>query len=287
MRFGARVYRLGGDEFCVLTAADAVRAFEIATTAQSALSEQGEGFAVTSTYGSAGMPADAPDAANTLRIADSRLYAHKDTRQRSSAGHQTRAALLQALQEREPELRDHLDEVAKLSVRIGHELGLSAQELDDLAQAAHLHDVGKMAVPDAILQKPGGLDDVEWDLMRQHTIAGERILMAAPALSHVAALVRSSHERFDGTGYPDGITGTRIPLGARIIAACDAYHSMTSRRTYGTPVSSDDALAELRRCAGRQFDPHVVEVMCAVLGTDEGPTLPSEDQVPAAQLSFA
>ena len=144
-----------------------------------------------------------------------------------------------------------------------------------------------MAVPDAILQKPGGLDDVEWELMRQHTIAGERILKAAPALSHVAALVRSSHERFDGTGYPDGIAGTRIPLGARIITACDAYHSMTSERTYGAPVSSDDALTELRRCAGRQFDPHVVEVMCTVLGTDEGRTLPSEDQVPAAQLSFA
>ena len=109
VRFGARVYRLGGDEFCVLTAADHARAYEIATTAQSALSEQGEGFAITSSYGCAGMPADAPDAANTLRIADSRLYAHKDTRQRSSAGNQTSAALLQALQEREPELRDHLD----------------------------------------------------------------------------------------------------------------------------------------------------------------------------------
>ena len=260
-RFDARVYRLGGDEFCVLTAADHEHAFEVATAAQSALSEQGEGFAVTSTYGSAGIPADAPDAADALRIADSRLYARKDSRRRSSVGNQTSAALLQALKEREPELRDHLDEVAQLSVRIGHELGLSGQELDDLVLAAHLHDVGKMAVPDAILQKPGGLDAVEWELMRQHTIAGERILKAAPALSHVAALVRSSHERYDGTGYPDGIAGTRIPLGARIITACDAYHSMTSRRTYGSVLGVEGTLTELRGCAGTQFDPRIVEVM--------------------------
>ncbi len=284
-RFDAPVYRLGGDEFCVLTAADDVRALEVATAAQSALGEQGEGFVVTSTYGCAGIPADAPDAANALRIADSRLYAHKDSRQRSSAGTQTSAALLQALQEREPDLRDHLDEVAQLSVRIGYEMGLSGQELADLAQAAHLHDVGKMAVPDAILHKPGGLDPVEWELMRQHTIAGERILNAAPALSHVAALVRSSHERYDGTGYPDGIAGTRIPLGARIITACDAYHSMTSLRTYGAVMGAEAALGELRRCAGRQFDPHVVEVMCAVLGA--AATFASAEAAPAAQLSLA
>jgi two-component system, cell cycle response regulator len=286
-RFDARVYRLGGDEFCVLTAAGHARASGVAPAAQSALSEQGESFAVTSTYGSVRIPADAPDAGNALRIADSRLYARKDSRRRSSAGSQTSAALLQALQEREPELRDHLDEVAQLSVRIGHELGLSGQELDDLAEAAHLHDVGKMAVPDAILQKPGGLDAVEWELMRQHTIAGERILKAAPALSHVAALVRSSHERYDGTGYPDGIAGTRIPLGARIITACDAYHSMTSRRRYGSVLGAEAALAELRRCAGRQFDPRVVDVMCAVLCTDDGASFPHEDRVPAAQLTLA
>ena len=122
---------------------------------------------------------------------------------------------------------------------------------------------------------------------RQHTIVGERILKAAPALSHVAALVRSSHERYDGTGYPDGIAGTRIPLGARIITACDAYHSMTSWRRYGSVVSTEAALAELRRCSGGQFDPRVVDVMVAVLGTDEGATFPEDDRVPAAQLTLA
>ena len=264
-----------------------VRGAGIAAAAQAALSEAGDGFDVTSTYGAITMPADARDAGAALRIADNRLYAHKDRRQRSSAGTQTSAALLQALQEREPQLRNHLDEVGELSVRIGRSLGLSEQELDDLALAAHLHDVGKVAVPDAILQKPGALDAVEWELIQQHTLAGERILNAAPALTHVAALVRSSHERFDGTGYPDGLGGHDIPLGARIIAASDAYHSMTSRRTYGTVVSSEDALAELRRCAGKQFDPRVVTEMCALLGDGDETADPVEDGVPAAQLSLA
>ena len=106
-------------------------------------------------------------------------------------------------------------------------------ELDDLARAAHLHDVGKVAVPDAILQKPSELDPVEWEMMKNHAIAGERILSAAPALTSIASLVRSSHERWEGGGYPDGIAGEEIPLGARIIAACDAYHSMITLRVYG------------------------------------------------------
>jgi diguanylate cyclase (GGDEF)-like protein len=282
---GAHAYRLGGDEFCVLAEADERRAHEIAAAAHVALSEHGEGFTVACSYGTVTVPGDASEASGALRIADSRLYTHKDRRERSSAGNQTSAALLQALEEREPELRDHLDEVGRMSMRVGRALGLSGDELDDLARAAHLHDVGKVAVPDAILQKPGHLDAVEWELMRQHTIAGERILNAAPALSHVARLVRSSHERFDGTGYPDGLAGSEIPLGARIIAACDAYQSMTSRRAYGAVISGDEALAELRRWAGRQFDPRVVEQICAMYGGE--PAAARDERVAEWQLSFA
>jgi two-component system, cell cycle response regulator len=286
--YGARAYRLGGDEFCLLAAADEPHARGIARAARTALSEQGEGFIVTSTYGAVVLPLEARDASAGLRIADGRLYAHKDRRQRSSAGTQTSAALLQALEEREPELRDHLDHVAKLSMRVGGALGLGENTLDDLARAAHLHDVGKIAVPEAILQKPGGLDAVEWELVRQHTIAGERILNAAPALSDVAKLVRSSHERFDGGGYPDGLVGHEIPLGARIIAACDAFHSMTSRRTYGRVWGRDEALTELRRCAGHQFDPRVVDTICALLGEeDRTPVAEPERIEPAAQLTLS
>ena len=118
-------------------------------------------------------------------------------------------------------------------------------------------------MPDAILAKPGPLDEREWEFVRQHTLVGERILRAAPALHSVAKLVRSSHERFDGTGYPDGLVGQTIPLGARIVSACDAWDAMITTRPYRHALSTADALQELRRCSGTQFDPVVVRALCA------------------------
>ncbi len=112
----------------------------------------------------------------------------------------------------------------------------------------------------AILNKPGPLDEREWEFMRQHTIVGERIVASASSLGDVASIVRSSHERWDGAGYPDRLASEAIPLGARIIAVCDAYDAMTTTRPYRRAMSDADAMAELRRCAGRQFDPHVVTV---------------------------
>ena len=127
-----------------------------------------------------------------------------------------------------------------------------------------MHDIGKVAIPDAILTKAGPLDSEEWTIVHQHTLIGERILAAAPALSQVAKLVRSSHERYDGTGYPEGKLGQEIPLGARIVAVCDAFDAMIGPRPYRLGMPEDIALAELRRCAGTQFDPAVVEVFCAL-----------------------
>ena len=139
--------------------------------------------------------------------------------------------------------------------------------MDDAAArppATELHDIGKVAVPSAILDKPGRLDPDEWDFIARHTLIGERILGAAPALRPVARLVRSSHEHFDGNGYPDAIAGDEIPLGARIVSVCDAYDAMTSERPYQRSLTPVDALEELRRCAGTQFDPAVVEAFCRV-----------------------
>jgi HD-GYP domain-containing protein (c-di-GMP phosphodiesterase class II) len=135
---------------------------------------------------------------------------------------------------------------------------MSDEQRTAVRQAATLHDIGKAAVPDAILEKPGPLDEHEWTFMRRHTIIGERIMQAAPALSAAAPLVRSSHENFDGTGYPDRLARDEIPLGARVIAVCDAYDAMVSDRPYRAALSHAEALAELRRCAGTQFDPAVV-----------------------------
>jgi HD-GYP domain-containing protein (c-di-GMP phosphodiesterase class II) len=142
------------------------------------------------------------------------------------------------------------------------------EELDVMARAAELHDIGKMAVPDRILEKPGPLDAGELDFIHRHTLVGERILSAAPSLLPVARLVRTSHERWDGTGYPDRLAGEQIPLGARVIAVCDAYHAMTSDRVYQPPLPVADALGELSRFAGTQFDPRVVSVFIALKGDD-------------------
>jgi putative nucleotidyltransferase with HDIG domain len=169
---------------------------------------------------------------------------------------------MQVLREREPELHDHLRSVAKLATAVARRLGMPPEAVDEVARGAELHDVGKMAVPEAILDKPGALDDREWSFIQRHTLIGEAILSAAPALVPVARLVRSSHERFDGGGYPDGLAGDAIPLGSRIIFACDAYDAMVSDRPYANAMSHEGALEQIRAGRGTQFDPSVVAALC-------------------------
>jgi diguanylate cyclase (GGDEF)-like protein len=258
-----RAYRLGGDEFCVLIEGVDTYAEERLTECVIALTDRGHGFDVGCSHGSAKLPSEADERAAALTLADRRLYSEKFERRRDAISEQTCDALLQVLHEREPDLRDHVGDVAELAERVGVRLGLKAEELDDVRRAAELHDVGKSAVPDAILGKPGPLDEGEWEFVRQHTLVGERILRAAPALHTVAKLVRSSHERFDGSGYPDGLAGQTIPLGARIVSACDAWDAMITTRPYRKALTRQDALAELRRCSGTQFDPVVVRALCA------------------------
>jgi HD-GYP domain-containing protein (c-di-GMP phosphodiesterase class II) len=143
-------------------------------------------------------------------------------------------------------------------------MGLDSETRDVIARAAELHDVGKVAIPDAILDKAGPLDDDEEAFMRRHTIIGEAIIAEAPALKPVARLVRSSHERWDGGGYPDGLAGYEIPLGARIVSVCDAFSAMRQERPYGGVLSEAEALDELRNGAGSQFDPALVAAFCVL-----------------------
>jgi len=259
-------YRLGGDEFCVLASAGPEDARRIVNATRAALTESGEGFAVTSSAGVVNIPIDALVPSEVLLIADRRMYADKGRRS-SSAGHQSRAVLLRILREREPELHRHLVGVAELARAVGRELGMDGEELDEVARAAELHDIGKIAIPEEILHKPGPLDPDEWAFVRRHPVVGERILSAAPALRPVARLVRSTHERWDGAGYPDGLAGEKIPLGARIVAVCDAYEAMLADRPYRAALTSEAAVAELRVAAGSQFDPQVVDVFTAALET--------------------
>ena len=257
-----RAYRMGGDEFCALISPGAEVAMPIVEAAAAALSERGEGFSIGCSYGSIMLPREAGDTPSALRIADQRMYAAK-AGGRVSAGRQSKDVLLRALAERDPYLGVHLNDVAELAQSVAERLGLPREEVEQVRHAAELHDIGKVAIPDAILHKPAPLDDHEWAFIRRHTLIGERIIDAAPALGRVAALVRSSHERYDGNGYPDGMTGTEIPLGSRIVAICDAFDAMTTDRAYRVAMAPDAALHELRACAGTQFDPVVVEAFCA------------------------
>jgi diguanylate cyclase (GGDEF)-like protein len=260
-------YRLGGDEFCVLVTADPSELEAVLDTAAQALEERGENFAVAASYGAVILPYEATTLGFALQLADDRMYSHKRGR-RSPASDQTREVLRRIMQAKQPSLGDHSHDVAELCVRVGRRLMMNAEELDELARAAELHDVGKVGVPDAILEKPAALDEAEWDSIRQHTLLGERILSAASALQPVALIVRASHERWDGGGYPDGLTEHEIPLGARVIAACDAYDAMTSDRCYRGRVSSEVARRELRRESGRQFDPIVVDALLQELESE-------------------
>jgi HD-GYP domain-containing protein (c-di-GMP phosphodiesterase class II) len=175
---------------------------------------------------------------------------------------------------------DQVGAVAGAAERVGAELGITGVWLAELVSAADLHDIGKLAVPASILAKPGRLADDEWRFVERHPVIGERILGAAPALASVARIVRSTHERYDGDGYPDRLAGDQIPLEARIIAVCDAYEAMTSPRPYRSAVSHTRALAELQRCAGSQFDPVVVDAFTRVSAgawADGSAAAPAED----------
>jgi diguanylate cyclase (GGDEF)-like protein len=269
-------YRLGGDEFCVLRHGSPAELEDAIGRALEALTEQHE--AIRSSCGFALLPREARDASSALRIVDRRMYAQKDDH-RASTRRQARDLLLAVADQHAPDLRPHSDWVAELARSVAEQLAVTPEAVDNIVLAADLHDVGKVIIPRSILHKPGALDKSEWDIIHQHTITGEAILNAAPALAGVAAIVRSTHERIDGAGYPDGLAGPEIPLGARIIAVCDAYDAMTSDRSYRDAMTREEAIQELEASSGTQFDPIVVAAARTVL---EHPTAhrPAGDRAP-------
>ena len=276
-------YRMGGDEFCVLVADGDGRGGRIAARAREALTEAGRGFTVGASFGAVRIPDEAGTTAEALQLADQRLYRQKSVRP-AAPRTQTREVLLRVLREREPELHDHLRSLGGLAGAVAKRLGMPPDAIEEVVRGAELHDVGKMAIPDAILDKPTSLDEGEWSFIRRHTIIGEAILSATPSLVPVARLVRSSHERVDGKGYPDGLAGESIPLGARIIFACDAYDAMVSERSYAAAMTREQALDQIRRGRGTQFDPAVVAALCDAVNAgedeaDELPGLPSPDDL--------
>jgi diguanylate cyclase (GGDEF)-like protein len=273
-------YRLGGDEFCVLASGE--RSAATMEAAAEALSERGGAFAISSSHGVVMLGEDVHKPEDALRVADQRMYEKKNGGRRS-AGDQSKAVLIRALSERHPDLTAHSADVSRMAELVASRLDVAEDQLEPIHHAAELHDVGKVGIPDAILNKPAALNEEEWTFMRRHTIIGERIIAGAPSLAQVSRLVRSSHERWDGKGYPDGLSGTEIPIGSRIIGVCDAFDAMVSERPYTRGRSTSDALAELQRCSGTQFDRDVVEAFCMVvheeLSVTEPP--PEAEAIPA------
>ncbi len=161
---------------------------------------------------------------------------------------------------------EHSRGVVELSLAVADKLGLDSRARVRVEFGALLHDIGKIAVPKEIINKPGPLDEDEWALMRRHTIEGERMLdQIGGLLAEVGRVVRSSHEHYDGRGYPDGLAGDEIPIEARIVSCCDAFSAMTTDRPYREAMPRHEALLELNACAGSRFDPDVAEALAAVV----------------------
>jgi diguanylate cyclase (GGDEF)-like protein len=264
-------YRMGGDEFCLLASCAPDAAEALLDDAISALSDSGDSWHINSSHGAVWIPSEATISSEALHIADERMYANKAGR--SSTGRQIADVLLQVLSEQDNNLDVHGGHVADLSSEVAKVLCEPDLAVQRIWLAATLHDVGKSAIPEAVLNKPGPLDAQEWEFMHRHTIIGERIVLAAPALANTAPLIRSSHERVDGHGYPDGLRGDEIPLGSRIISVCDAFDAMITKRSYRDATTPKAAITELRRCAGSQFDPRVVDALCTVTAATHTPAI--------------
>jgi two-component system cell cycle response regulator len=257
-------YRLDGDEFAALLTVEG-DVGKLADLAASALVEEGDGFAVAPCYGTALLPHEGNTASDALRVANERMYALKYSLRPSAGALQSNEVLMEALAKRGPDCGDHLHGLAEIVEAVALKLGVGFEELEQIRMAAELHDVGKTALPTTILEKSFPLDQEERRFIERHSVIGERILHAAPALHKVARIIRWTHERYDGSGYPDHLCGTDIPLGARIIGVCDAFDAMISKRPYRKAMSLEEARAELQKNAGSQFDPLVVDAFCTVM----------------------
>jgi len=179
-------------------------------------------------------------------------------------------SLALSVEEKDTLTEGHCSRLDRLAIATGERLGLAAQQLIDLSYAAYLHDIGKVNVPDEILNKEGPLSDDEWVEMKRHPDYGVEILKEKDLLGAAAEIIRGHHERFDGTGYPQGLERNAIPIGSRVVAVVDAYDAITSARPYQKAQAKRAAIAELKRNAGSQFDPNVVRAFIEVIGDDNG-----------------
>lgn len=268
------VARVGGDEFAVLLPGADEAAAARAAERVLARSEEHRAFRpdlpvqLSVGYAAAQNPGDSLEEA--FKKADDLMYRQKLVRG-TGARNRIMQALLAILEEKDFLTAGHAQRVEEWCLAVGRRMGLSARQLADLALLARAHDIGKAAVPDAVLFKPGPLTEEEREIMKSHSEKGYRIALSSPELAGIADLILKHHERWDGRGYPLGLKGEEIPVECRILAVADAFDAMTSPRPYRKPLSAEEAAQALRACAGSQFDPQVVEVFLSeVLGPKEG-----------------
>jgi two-component system, cell cycle response regulator len=260
-------YRMRGGSFALLAAGSERFTNALCASAASALSETGDGFQISCDVGRALLPGEVSSAGAALELAARRASQHAAERHVKS-GRRAPSDTIQALR-----LVRSRQDVAALAVAIARELGVPEGEIEHVASAMHLCDVGNVAIPRAVLGYPGKITGPEWQFIHLHTLVGERLLAGPLGMEPVARLVRHSHERWDGLGYPDGLAGEAIPLGSRIVFVCSAFHDMTSDRPHHAALDPLDALAQLQRGAGTQFDPAVVRAFCQQFVGEHEPAL--------------
>jgi two-component system cell cycle response regulator len=257
-------YRMRGGSFALLAVGSERFTNALCAAAASALSETGDGFQISCDVGSASLPSEVAVPREGLELA-ARRAAKAAGERHVRSGRRAPVDAIEALR-----LVRSRQDVATLAVAIARRLGVAEADIESIENAMHLCDVGNVAVPRAVLSYPGKITGPEWQFIHLHTLVGARLIAGPLGMEPVAGLVRHSHERWDGAGYPDGLSGESIPLGSRIVFVCSAFHDMTSERPHNPALDPVDAVAQLERGAGSQFDPAVVEAFRAeFLGADE------------------
>jgi GGDEF domain-containing protein len=264
-------YRMRGGSFALLAVGSERFTNALCAAAASALNETGDGFQISCDVGSASLPSETGVPREALELA-ARRAAKAAGERHVRSGRRAPSDAIEALR-----LVRSREDVATLAVAIARRLDVPEAQLVDIENAMHLCDVGNVAVPRAVLGYPGKITGPEWQFIHLHTLVGARLIAGPLGMEAVAGLVRHSHERLDGEGYPDGLSGEAIPLGSRIVFVCSAFHDMTSERPHNPALEPADAVAQLERGAGSQFDPAVVKAFRAeFLGHDEDPALEAE-----------
>lgn len=260
------IARIGGDEFAVILPNTSIERMNTVTSNIKRMCSMSTGDPIYPSVAlGAAVKTDISQSIETIyKLAEDRMYNNKLVESKSIRS-SIIVSLKKTLEERTHETEAHAQRMNEISMQVGRILGLNDNELDELSLLAMLHDIGKIAIPDYILGKQDKLSEEEWKVMKGHCEIGYRIAVASPELAHISDLILCHHERWDGSGYPQGLRAEEIPMLSRIISIVDAYDAMTNDRPYHRAISREEALAELKRCSGTQFDPHIAAKAISVI----------------------